>query len=187
MDAAALILRRCKVSPIRAALAHYQVLQRLKVEIQSKTAKIINAAEITIHHCNILCGKGKKRIIYKCGRLGCTREKESDKKGIYHWYAKDNKSGPAGCVLTYIICFCVCGEYAVNKKEYGSLKKKAQLQRKFPEPVASWLQQAKLGQYGFHQYPNMSSGPAKEELHLDPEVIGFICRDLKKRWPVIIQ
>lgn len=50
----------------------------------------------------------------------------------------------------YIICLGVCGEYAVNKKEYGSKKKKAQLQRKFPEPVASWLQQAKLGKYGLY-------------------------------------
>lgn len=61
MDAAALILRRCKVSPIRAALAYHQGLQRLKSEIQSKAAKIINAyAETTIHHYGILCGEGGK-------------------------------------------------------------------------------------------------------------------------------
>lgn len=79
MDAAALILRRCKVSPIRAAralaLAHHQVLQRVKVEIQSKATGIINAyAGKTIHHYGILCCMGKERIIYKRGHLECTRE-----------------------------------------------------------------------------------------------------------------
>lgn len=56
----------------------------------------------------------------------------------------------------------------VNKKEYGSLKKKTQLQRKFPEPAASWLHtELSWGKYGFHQHPNTSPGPDKEELHLD--------------------
>lgn len=57
MDAAVLILRRCKVSPIRTARAlararaRHQVLQRVKVEIQSKATGIINAyAGKTIHH-----------------------------------------------------------------------------------------------------------------------------------------
>lgn len=71
----------------------------------------------------------------------------------------------------YIICFCVCGGYTVNETEYTSLKK-AQLQRKFPEPAASWLHsELRWGKkYGFHQHPNTSSGPDKEELLLGPEV-----------------
>lgn len=170
MDAAALILRRCKVSPIRAALARHQVLQRLKGEIQSKAAKIINAyAETTIHHYAILSGEEEKKELYITGAILGARGNE--KKESTTDMPKTTNLVLQDVTRLYIICFCVCWEYAVNKKEYGSLKKKkrTQLQRKFPEPVASWLQRAKLGKYGFHQHPNTSSGPDKEKLHLDPE------------------
>lgn len=134
MDAAALILRRCKVSPIRAALARHQVLQRLKGEIQSRAAKIINAyAETTIHHYGILSGEEEKMELYITGAILGARGNESQiKKESTTDVPKTTNPVLQDVTRPYIICFCVCGEYAVNKKEYGSLKKKKTTTEEIP-------------------------------------------------------
>lgn len=112
MDAAALILRRCKVSPIRAALARHQVLQRLKGEIQSKAAKIINAyAETTIHHYGILSGEEEKIELYITGAILGARGNESQiKKESTTDVPKTTNPVLQDMTRPYIICFCVCGE-----------------------------------------------------------------------------
>lgn len=64
MDAAALILRRCKVSPDTGGSGSPPRAEARKVEIQSKAPEIINAfAETTMHHYGILCHeRGKKEL-----------------------------------------------------------------------------------------------------------------------------
>lgn len=68
--------------------------------------------------------KGEKRIIYKWGHLGCTRERKSNKMESTTGMPKTTNLVLQNVTRPYIICFGVCGEYAVNKKEYGSKKKK---------------------------------------------------------------
>lgn len=62
----------------------------------------------------------KKELYISGAILGAQGNESQIKKGIHHWYAKDNKSRPAGCDPTlFHLLLCLSG-YAVNKKEYGS-------------------------------------------------------------------